>query len=166
MRLRTHVRRPGRYREDDIEELPPNPTFVVPTIAFNPNLRPAVFPTLRWDELPPDHPCLISEELECLQEGREEAAKSESAVELEEVREERIERPAIVFRDTRTVPLMEQQEGLIQLPDGTWVAIEEPGQCDVLFELWGNEDKNQSLERWFPSVFQPPFCLSFPTPSC
>jgi len=51
MRLRTNVRPPGRYREEEDEDLPPNPTFVVPTIAYNPSLRPAVFPTLQWNEL-------------------------------------------------------------------------------------------------------------------
>ena len=58
MRLRNTIRPPGRYREEDIEELPPNPRFVVPTIQYNLSLRPAVFPTLRWDELPPDHPSM------------------------------------------------------------------------------------------------------------
>jgi hypothetical protein len=150
MRLRINVRRPGRYREDDLEELPPNPQFVVPTIAFNPNLRPAVFPTLRWDELPPDHPSLTdqAEEREVnLQERREEGVEeaSEQTVEMSE-------RPAVVFRDTRMAPIMEQEEGLMQLSDDTWVATEEPGEYDAFAGSWNEELEDHSQERWFPLV--------------
>src|ERR1700730_12028275 len=36
----------GRYREDDIPDLPGIARFVHPTIPYNPNLPPAAFPTL------------------------------------------------------------------------------------------------------------------------
>jgi hypothetical protein len=37
---------PGRYREDDIPDLPGTARFVHPTVPYNPNLPPAAFPTL------------------------------------------------------------------------------------------------------------------------
>lgn len=53
MQLRQHRRLPGRYREDKTPELLPNPTFVIPTVPFNPRLRPAAFPTLPLNQFPP-----------------------------------------------------------------------------------------------------------------
>lgn len=55
MRLREIRRLPGRYREDEVPELPPNPTAVQPTVAFDATLRPAAFPTLDPDQFPPDN---------------------------------------------------------------------------------------------------------------
>jgi hypothetical protein len=48
MQLRSATRLPGRYREDDIPELPGTASFVHPTVPYNPNLPPAVFPTLDY----------------------------------------------------------------------------------------------------------------------
>ena len=143
------MRPPGRYREDDIEDLPPNPTFVVPTVPFNPNLRPALFPTLRLDQVAFDHPSEFQRERENLSEERE-----SSREEREQVRDagERVERPARVFRDTRIVPIMEQEDGLMQLPDGSWISMLEPGEYDSFAENWDTEVEDESRERWFLPV--------------
>ncbi|TAQ91028.1 hypothetical protein B7494_g643 [Chlorociboria aeruginascens] len=53
MRLRTIHRLPGRYREDDLPELPPTAKFVTPDVKYDPNLRAAAFPTLPLDQFPP-----------------------------------------------------------------------------------------------------------------
>lgn len=82
MQLRQTRRPPGRYREDDVPELPPNPTAVEPTIPFDPTLRPAVFPTLDLDQFPPDH----------FQDNSQAKATTSKP-----------ERPAIVFRDPRII---------------------------------------------------------------
>jgi len=56
MQLRTNIRLPGRYRDVEDAELvlPPKPTFVHPTVPYDPNLRPAVFPTIPLDQSPPE----------------------------------------------------------------------------------------------------------------
>lgn len=46
LRSSSSIRRPGRYREDEIPVLPGVASFVHPTVLFNPNLPPAAFPTL------------------------------------------------------------------------------------------------------------------------
>jgi hypothetical protein len=46
MQLRSTTRLPGRYRDDDVPDLPGTAPFVHPTVPYNPNLPPAVFPTL------------------------------------------------------------------------------------------------------------------------
>jgi hypothetical protein len=161
MRLRANVRRPGRYREEDVEDLPPNPSFVVPTIPFNPNLRPAAFPTLQWNELSPDHPAFVAKE----------TVQEESSVEGESQESETDEglrkaRPAVVFRDNRTVPIMEPEAGLIQLEDGTWVATGDEGEYDALSGIWEDDVGGETEERWFPAVClnrRPPFLL-IPSP--
>jgi hypothetical protein len=48
MQLRSTTRPPGRYREDDVPELPSRASFVHPTVPYNPNLPPAAFPTLDY----------------------------------------------------------------------------------------------------------------------
>lgn len=48
MQLRSTTRHPGRYRENDIPELPGIASFVHPTVPYNQNLPPAVFPTLDY----------------------------------------------------------------------------------------------------------------------
>jgi hypothetical protein len=48
MQLRSTTRLPGRYREDDVPELPGIASFVHPTVPYNSNLPPAVFPTLDY----------------------------------------------------------------------------------------------------------------------
>jgi hypothetical protein len=83
MKLRNNVRRPGRYREGEVPDLPPNPTFVVPTIPYDPTLRPAVFPTLALDQFPPDHPNHVSQSTEV------------------EDNPPQVERPAFVYRGLR-----------------------------------------------------------------
>jgi hypothetical protein len=150
MRLRANVRPPGRYREDDIEDLPPNPTFVVPTVPFNPNLRPAVFPTLRWDQVAFDHPSVLQRERENLN-GEEEILREERGEQVGEA-SERVERPARVFRDRRIVPIMEQEDGLMQLPDGRWLSTLEPGEYDGFAGRWNAEVEDESQERWFLPV--------------
>jgi hypothetical protein len=46
MQLRSITRRPGRYREEEIPDLPTPPRFVHNTIPFDSNLPEAAFPTL------------------------------------------------------------------------------------------------------------------------
>jgi hypothetical protein len=160
MQLRANVRRPGRYREDEVEDLPPNPRFVVPTIAFNPDLRPAVFPTLQWNELSPDHPAYVAKEQD-LEDNSGEGESSENAISGERPKE----RPALVFRDNRTLPVMETEEGLIQLEDGTWVATENEGEYDAFAGMWADDDiGGETEDRWFPPVSPPPShpFLAFP----
>jgi hypothetical protein len=167
MQLRANVRLPGRYRENSDEYLPPNPRFVVPTIPFNPNLRPACFPTLQWDELPPDHPAVLArqererkekeEGEKALQQGKEEERIGGSRVGSQPRSEtsQRPERPAIVYRDTRTVPVMEQGDGLVQGPDGRWTSSLEPGEFDpyaVNFEDDEENEQRERDERWFLPV--------------
>src|SRR3982074_2905391 len=82
MQLRQNRRLPGRYREEDIPELPPNPTAVEPTIPFDPTLPPAAFPTLPLDQFPPDN-------------------IQETAPDITIISEP--ERPALVFRDRRMI---------------------------------------------------------------
>lgn len=161
MQLRTNVRRPGRYHEEDVDELPPNPTFVVPTIPFNPNLRPAVFPTLWWDELDPDHPAYVPKE--SVKEVEEQ--ESGSGSQQQEGQEEELVRNAFVFRDNRTVPIMETEEGLVQLKDGSWLAIGEAGEFDEFAGVWDEDDiGGETQERWVPTVG--PLVLIFvPLPS-
>jgi len=59
--LRQRTVKKGQYTEDYEADLPlpPNPKFVHPDIPFNPNARPAVFPTIplgqRYIEPPPEH---------------------------------------------------------------------------------------------------------------
>ncbi len=140
------MRPPGRYREEEIEELPPNPRFVVRTTAFNPNLRPAVFPTLEWNETLSDR--LGLSETEAEEEEEEEEGLQEDRL------EGRLDRPALVFRDTRTVPIMEQEDGLMQMPDGRWVATLEPGEFSSGID-WGSDtdpDQDTPEERWIPPV--------------
>lgn len=91
MQLRQTRRIPGRYREDEIPELSPNPTAVEPTIPFDPNLRPAVFPTLDLNQFPPDH-----------FEGKPKATANESTR----------EKPAFVFKDSRTTPQFARAQNL------------------------------------------------------
>jgi hypothetical protein len=136
MRLRERVRRPGRYRENSVEDLPPNPSFVTPDVPFNPNLRSAAFPTLRHDELPPNHPIEIAK-----REDRERQAARE-----------RSKSPALVFRDTRVVPVIEEDRGLMQQLDGRWVVTEEPGEFPGFDELMSGDEDGEQSERWFPSV--------------
>jgi hypothetical protein len=148
MRLRANVRRPGRYREEDVEDLPPNPSFVVPTIPFNPNLRPAAFPTLQWNELSPDHPAFVAKET--VQEEIPVGGESQESEADEGVRKDK---PAVVFRDNRTVPIMEPEQGLIQLEDGTWVATEYEGEYDAFSGIWEDDDVGgETEERLFPPV--------------
>ena len=64
-----------------------------------------------------------------------------------------VERPARVFRDTRIVPVMEQEEGLQQLSDGRWLATEEPGEFDpYAVSFSDDDDENEPQERWFLPV--------------
>jgi len=46
--LRQRTVRKGQYREDYEADLPlpPNPIFIHPDVPFNPNARPAAFPTI------------------------------------------------------------------------------------------------------------------------
>lgn len=134
MRLRTNLRRPGRYREDDVEELPPNPTFVVPTIPFNPALRPAVFPTLKWDELPPDLPTAFDEEHEEEEEDWEGVEKTS-------------EEMTDTVENSTAVPVREAEPGLLQLPDGTWYANELPGEYDAFAGNWSQGFEQSIQER-------------------
>ena len=53
MQLREKIHKPARYREEEIEDLPPKPLFIFESIPFDPNLRPACFPTLPLDQFPP-----------------------------------------------------------------------------------------------------------------
>jgi hypothetical protein len=46
MELRRKIRRPARYIEDEIPELPGRPKFVHPTVPYNERLPEAAFPTL------------------------------------------------------------------------------------------------------------------------
>lgn len=48
MQLRSTTRLPGRYREDDVPDLPGTVSFVHPIVPYNPNLPPAAFPTLDY----------------------------------------------------------------------------------------------------------------------
>ena len=160
MQLRTNVRRPGRYREEDVDELPPNPRFVVPTIPFNPNLRPAVFPTLQWDELDPDHPPYVPKESVEEVEDQESENKSQQ----QEGQQEEPIRNAFVFRDNRTVPIMETEEGLVQLKDGSWLAIDEPGEFDEFAGMWDEDDVGgEAQERCVPTVGPCYFLMPLPS---
>lgn len=49
MRLRERTNKPMRYREVSVE-LPEKPLFIYEPRGFNPNLRPACFPTLPLDQ--------------------------------------------------------------------------------------------------------------------
>lgn len=133
MQLRTSIRRPGRYREDEVDELPPNPSFAIPTTPFNPNVRPACFPTLPLDQFPPDHPYHPSNST-----GQSENDKPE--------------RPALVFRDQRIVPMAEEDEllGLAIGPDGRWISTLELGEYHGHHA--SNWDDDAPQERWFLPV--------------
>lgn len=177
------MRPPGRYREDSVEDLPPNPRFVVPTTPFNSNLRPAVFPTLRWDELAFDHPISIAQRdreeqaqreknlrereeqgrVEVSEERSESAERPETSERLQRL--QRPQRPAIVFRDMRTVPIMEQEDGLVQGPDGRWISTLEPGEFDPYAVNFDDDDEHEQRERderWFLPVRSLPFTSSLP----
>ena len=88
MRLRENRRLPGRYREDEIPELPPNPTAVEQTVPFDPTLRPAAFPTLSLDQF--------------YSEPTQETASDSTFSQA----------PALVFRDHRTVEELKMAENL------------------------------------------------------
>ena len=133
MHLRTNLRPPGRYREEEDQDLPPNPIFVLPTIPFNPSLRPAVFPTLNCDQVLPNR---------------------EKEKERAGVKKEKGGRRARVFRAQRLVPVMMEEHGLMQTPDGRWVATEESGEFEPYGLSWSDDDDQdaQLRERWIPSV--------------
>lgn len=90
MQLRQNRRAPGRYREDDIPELPSKPTAVEPRIPFDPTLRPAAFPTLEFDQFYTGN----------IQETKPDTTTFPDP-----------QRPALIFRDCRTVevPIMSEQ---------------------------------------------------------
>lgn len=79
MQLRQLRQAPGRYREDDISDLPPNPTTVEPTVPFDPTLRPAAFPTLELHQF-----------------YTEPIQDTEPDTDIQSP-----ERPAVIFRDSR-----------------------------------------------------------------
>jgi hypothetical protein len=74
MKLRKRTNKPLRYREDDDEDSHSKPLFIYEPTPFNPNLRPACFPTL---------PLHLSYEA---------SENSQPAIPI---------RPALVFRDPR-----------------------------------------------------------------
>jgi hypothetical protein len=116
MHLRQNTRAPGRYREDSVESLPPNPKHVHPTIPFDPTLRPAVFPTLELDQYPPEF------------------SHNDTTPYLPATRE--LESPALVFKDQRTStvtdsPNMESLEG--------------PGEFDG-YDMWDDHEEETKIK--------------------
>src|SRR6266487_216193 len=97
MQHRAHTRLPGRYREDDIPPLQGTAKFVHPTAPYNPNLPPAVFPTL-------DVPRLVALPLpEVMDVDGSESSNSPLEGELPQ-------RPAAVFRGKGKAPRISSPE--------------------------------------------------------
>lgn len=93
MRLRERTNKPMRYREVSVE-LPEKPLFIYEPRGFNPNLRPACFPTLPLDQ---DYVAESSE-----------ASSPRSTTPST---------PALVFRDSRQQKVEAETEDMEKLSD-------------------------------------------------
>ena len=129
MQLRQNRRLPGRYREEDIPELPPKPTALQPTIPFDPTLPPAAFPTLPLNQSLPEK----------TQETVSDTTLS-SISSISPLNPETEKPPFVVFREDPVIT----DPSPIEEPDMS--EYSEPSE----FESWNGEDDPKQLRKGLP----------------
>jgi hypothetical protein len=152
MELRRKIRRPARYIEEEIPELPGRPQFVHPIVPYNERLPEAVFPTL-------DAPTSLTLGQSPLNNAQQ---MPRPAFKLNEV-----PRRAVIFRDPRKISKNNlskkgshvskpdkvcRSSGLVVSPQKRMENLQDPGQFVSYGYFSGEDDQKKPRAQLGVSV--------------